>query len=450
LNGWSVLGLAALNALFLVAGAGLLWAVRGWAAWTEFLRLAGVAYLMGVAAVVLPLVWLLTLGLGPSVPVVIVVSVAIAWVGAYLGRGRTRPSLRLRSRPREPLALLGAALAAVAVVWLEAYFRVARASGLEAFDAWSFWVPKAQAIYYFGGLDEELFRALAGPSYPILVPTLEASGFHFMGAADTNVLHVQFWLLLLGFVGAIAGLLRPRVPLFVVWGFLAAFVLMPELASRAIAPQGDWTLDFFFAAAALALALFLRDGESWLLVPYGLWLAAAMSTKREGQLLVACLVVAALVVTVRRRRWAWPRIVGVSALAFAATLPWRIWFSSRDLPGETPGASVSQLLDNVDRILPSLRLVIELSFSSTLWLGVLPIAAAAAATLLVLKPTATSGLFALTTAFGIVGFTWILWSIDALPITPSDATPIPRAVGALVLLAVALGPLLIYELLEDR
>jgi len=450
MNAWSIAGLAALNALFCVVGAALLWAVRGWRAWTELLRLGAVAYLLGVVCTTLPLVWLLTVGVGPSVPLVIALAVVAAGAALFAGRRRPRPAWRLRERRTEPFVLVGVACAALAVVWLEAFFRVARASGLEAFDAWSFWVPKAQAIYYFGGLDERLFRELAGQTYPILVPTLEATDFHFMGSADTNALHVQFWLLLVGFVFAVAGLLRPRVPLVVVWPFLAALVLMPELGARAIAPQADLTLDYFFVSAALCAALFLREREPWLLVSYGILLAAAMSTKREGQLLAACLVGAAVAVSWRDRRFAWPRLVGVAALAFVATLPWRFWFTSRDLRGETPGASLSTLLDSAGRILPSLRLVVELALDSGAWLALLPIAITAAALCLVFGRRGASALFLLVVAFGLLGLTWILWSIAALPIVPSDATPIPRAVGALTLLGAAFGPLLVWELVEDR
>ena len=102
------------------------------------------------------------------------------------------------SRPRSPS------------LCIEAFYRVAHLQGPESFDGWAFWTAKAKAIYFFGGLDEHLFRTLPGATYPILLPTLHAIAFHFMGSADTVTLHLQYWLLLVGFVGAVAGLLRPR------------------------------------------------------------------------------------------------------------------------------------------------------------------------------------------------------------------------------------------------
>ena len=59
------------------------------------------------------------------------------------------------------------------------------------------------------------------PSYPLLVPALQAMDFQLMGAADQNTIAVQYWFLLAGFVGAVAGLLNPHVPSYLVWPFLA-------------------------------------------------------------------------------------------------------------------------------------------------------------------------------------------------------------------------------------
>jgi hypothetical protein len=85
-----------------------------------------------------------------------------------------------------------------------------------------------------------------------------------------------------------------------------------------------------------------------------------------------------------------------------------------------------------------------------MWLAVLPLALAGAVLALVLSRSQSAALFLLTVGFVVVGFAWILWSIADLPIVPTDATPIPRAVGALALLGAAFGPLLVWELVEER
>jgi hypothetical protein len=47
----SVLGVLVLNLLFLLAGSGILWGVRGWTTWREWASLGGIAYMSGLAAV---------------------------------------------------------------------------------------------------------------------------------------------------------------------------------------------------------------------------------------------------------------------------------------------------------------------------------------------------------------------------------------------------------------
>src|SRR5439155_15147535 len=135
------------------------------------------------------------------------------------------------------------------------------------------WVPNAKAIYFFGGLGEQLFRTLAHPSYPLLIPALQAMDFHLMGSADATTLALQYWFLLVGFVLAGWSLLRSLVGPALVWPFLALATVLPELDKRMINPQADWPLDIFFAVAALAVGRWLLTREGWLLGVYGLLLA---------------------------------------------------------------------------------------------------------------------------------------------------------------------------------
>jgi hypothetical protein len=159
--------------------------------------------------------------------------------------------------------------------------------------------------------------------------------------------------------------------------------------------------------------------------------------------LAACLLVAALAITVHSRRWAWPRLVAVGAAAFAVNLPWRIWFSSKHFTGETPGATLGQLLDHVGRIPPSIWLVLRLTFGWHDWLLAAPLGATAAAVALVWGEKRLGAFFLVLCGLILAGFTWILWAVDSLPIEPTDVTPMPRAVGALVLLSIAFAPLLL-------
>ena len=83
------------------------------------------------------------------------------------------------------------------------------------------------------GLDEEFFTTLPGPSYPPLVPVLDAAAFHVMGSPDVVTLHVQYWLFGVGFVWALAGLLAERVPAWILWPFVLLVLVAPRIGRRA-------------------------------------------------------------------------------------------------------------------------------------------------------------------------------------------------------------------------
>jgi hypothetical protein len=442
----ALLGLAAFNGFLLGVGIAVLAALRGWHSWTDLARCAGVAYFLGVALVGVALTVELVMGVPFSFATIVLTGVGLAVLAAAV----RAPLARLRPAPvpdrARGLGFVTLAFGLLVVVCLEALFRAGRLAGLSAWDAWAFWVPKAKAIYFFGGLDEQFFRELANPTYPPLVPALEAAAFHFMGSADVVTLHLQFWFFACGFAAAVAGLLAPRVSPILLWPFLLLVLVAPRVAGRNLDPQADFLLDYLFALAALLLALWLVEREPWLLAAACPLLAAALLTKREGTMLVACLVVAALVASWREWRQAWPRLVLVAGLAGVVAIPWRIWFSSRELTGELPAAGVLALFDNLDRAWPALESALGALFAFDLWLLIVPLAIAA----IVLGylggarvlPTFALALYALTTA----GLTWALWAFTELElpfVQDEGVNPIVRLSGSLVVASAALVPLLL-------
>lgn len=441
----SLLGLAVLNLFALGVGAGVLWGLRGWRTWWELGRLAGLAYMLGIAALGVALTLVLVAGIPFSVATIVLTGLVLAMIGLGVGIRLDRPRPVLGPGPRR-IGLAGAALAALVIVYLEALFRAARLSGLYAFDAWSFWVPKAKAIYFFGGLDEQFFSELPNPTYPPLVPTLEATAFHFMGSADVVTLHVQFWVLLAGFVAAVAGLLATRVSPVLLWTFTLLALVSPRVVGRTLEPQADFTLDYLFALAALLVALWLIERQPWQLASATLFLGATMLTKREGQLLAACVVVAALAASWREWRDAWPRLVLASACAFAIALPWRVWYVSHDLTGEFPTSGVTGLLDNLDRAWPSLQSVLSSAFDAGLWTVVLPLVIAAIALAFIAGTRVLPVYAALVYGLALAGFTWAIMSFTELevPIEQDEAiNPVVRLTASLVVLSAALAPLLL-------
>jgi hypothetical protein len=261
----ALVGLAAFNLFLLGVGITTLAALRGWRTWHDLVRIGGLAYLLGVALMGVTLSIELILGIPFSFATIVLTGAALALAAVALRRPLARWRPELPDTRAQGVALVALAGAALVVVYLEALFRSARLSSLSAWDAWAFWVPKAKAIYFFGGLDEQFFRELANPSYPPLVPALEASAFHFMGSADVVTLHVQFWFFACGFAAAVAGLLAPRVSPYVLWPCIVLVLVTPRVVGRNLDPQADFLLDYFFALAALLVALWLVDREPWLL-----------------------------------------------------------------------------------------------------------------------------------------------------------------------------------------
>jgi hypothetical protein len=434
----------ALNAFLLAVGVAIVYGVRGLATWAEAARLAGLAYLLAVAGVGVALVGELVVGIDLSLASVLVTGLVLGGAGILAGQrlGRASPS---RPRPRVPrLNPVTAVAAALSAVYFEALFRSGRLAGLYEFDGWAFWIPKAKAIYYFGGLDEQLFRELPGQSYPPLVPALEATAFHFMGAADEVTLHLQFWFLLVGFAAAAIGLLAGRVPRLLAWSPLLAVLVTPHVIVYALQVQGDFLLDELFAVAALLVALWLTDRQPWQLVCAGVLLAGAMSTKREGYLFTACLVFAALIAAVSHHRKAWPQLVALGVAAAALTVPWRVLLLVRDLSGGGAEAGGTGLFSHLDRVWPSFRLALSALFDYDIWLVTAPIAVVAVAVAVLAGAWRLAAFAALLFLALLAGFTWITWSFPSLPITKDAAlNPIVRAAGGFVLVSATLVPVLL-------
>jgi hypothetical protein len=444
-NAHAIAGLLALNLLLLAVGVSILYALRGWASWGELLRLSGVAYLLGVAATGVVWTFELVVGIPFGFPgivgtgaIVTLLAVAVGYrVGHRLPRVRVRPEL-----PR--LSLVSVVFAALTVVYLEGAFRAARLAGLYEFDAWAFWVPKAKAIYYFGGFDEQFFRELINQPYPPLVPVLESAAFHFMGAPDVVTLHLQFWFLFAGFVGAVVGLLSGRVSPVFVWPPLLLMLVAPHVGGHFYQPTADFLLDELFAIAALLIALWLIDRKDWQLVAAGFLLAAVMLTKREGYAFAASAIVAALVVTARERRGAWPKLIAVGLVAAATTLPWRVLLAVRHLGGGGPEAGGTGLFSNLDRAWPSLRLALSTVFDYHLWLVVTPLAVVAIVAAFAAGGRTLPLYTTLVYVFAVVAFTYSTWAFPSLGISKKPAlNPIVRLTGELALLAPGLVPLLL-------
>jgi hypothetical protein len=440
----SLVGLVVLNLFLLGVGAGLLWGLRGWRSWAELGRLLGFAYLLGVAATGIVFVLELVVGISLTVPTIIGTGIVLGGggVGAGFALGRPRPARREPSSDGFPVVTT--IFATLIALYFAALFRSGRLAGLYEWDAFSFWVPKAKAIYFFGGLDERFLRALPAQTYPPLLPALEAVAFRFMGSADVVTLHLQFWFLFVGFVAAAAGLLAARVPSLVLWPPLLLVLVAPRIVDNSLTPEADFLLHYLFAAAALLVALWLLERQPWQLAAASMFLAAAMLTKREGYLLALCVLGGAFVASLLGTRREWARVLIAGAAALAVVLPWRLWLGAKHLSGEGPESGAGGLLSNADRAWPSFKLVLSSVFDVHAWLLGPPLVVVALALAFVAGARQLSTYVASVLLLGIAAFTWVIWAFPSLPLTKAgNLNPVVRVSGALVVLAAVLLPLLL-------
>lgn len=448
----SLEGLLAFNALLLLAGSGLLWGLRGWNAWGTYVRDLGIAYMLGFSTVAVAATVVLSLGGGLSFTALLLLTLvpAAAGIGAGILRRRPIPAVHgwgwLPRRPGDLVTVLPAA--AVAAILFE-LARVMRSQALGAWDAWTFWLPKAKAIYFFGGLDEHTFREVVAQSYPLLVPSVDAAAFRFMGSADTVTLGIQYWLLFLGFLLAAASLLRGLSRSSLVWLFLASAAALPELDRLLPARLADWPLDMFFALSALALLRWLTTREPAILALYGVMLAALLATKREGQYFALAVVAGGVAGAGLRDRRRWGPLVAVAVAAYAVNLPWRIWWSSRHLQPDTPPGGILHATFHFDRILPSLWLALRILVDFQMWQLAFPLAIAAALLSSTTGHAERARFFLTCAAISILGTAWATWS-TGIPITSNGAVnPTPRASGALALLSLVFAPALLEKALAE-
>jgi hypothetical protein len=448
----AIAGLFALNLGFALLGIGLLQAFRGFSRWSDVLRLAGLAYLLGVAAFGVVWTQLLVLGVafgGVGIVVTLVGGAAAACAaGILLGRPWPRGFGGVERASPGALLVTATGVALVGLL-LEAFFRSARLQSLQAFDAWAFWVPKAKAIYFFGGLDEQVFTTSAGPTYPPLVPILDAAAFHAMGSADTVTFHLQYWFLLVGGVAALAGCLYRRAPAWALWPSLLVVLVAPRFGGRLMTPQADVLVDLLFVVGALLLAVWLDDARRWRLAAVAVVFAGATLTKREGLLFAAVALVIAFAATWSRRRRAWPGLAVVSGIVAVAAAPWRLWYRSQDIAGEAPpdlglGASL-------DRASDALRLSWDALFDTSLWSVVPFVFLLALAIGFAWGDRRRAAFFSAVTVGLFLGGAWVTYSYSTLPITEDEAlNPIVRYTAAIVILAAAAMPLLVGSAWRDE
>ena len=452
-----IAGLAALDALLLVAGLGVLHGAGLVRSLRDGLRLAGLALVLGWALVGVLGALALMAGLSFDGPEVAVLSLALAAAGIGAGR-RVGPALR----PPARTAWLGShwlvagGVAGLLVVAVALLRRALAATAPTAWDAWAFWLPKARSLVLFDGIDTGVggFTSFAHPAYPPLLPAMEAAAFRFTGTLEASrALPVQHWLLAVAFLAALGGLLAGRVPPPVLWPSLALVALMPNFGRLVGTSLGDEPLVFLVGLAGACAALWLRERDPRHAFLAAALLGAAALAKGEGLMLGVLIAAALVLATLVQRPFAWRAPAAIAAAPVAVSLAWRGWLAAQGLPGwedyrPTDLLHPGYLADRLDRLGTALSDLPAYLLEPDRWLLTVPLALAAA----VLAARRAPGLTTLVLAVVTVGFfsmATIYW-ISPLPLAWYIDNSAERVVGSLVFFCASVFPLLLTAVADPE
>lgn len=421
------------------------------------LRGVALAFFTGWALLGVCLTTALVCGLRFGLVSILVASVLL--IAACIGVRRFFPALGRApvADSGEPLLqgliVVGAGVIVLALV--AAFVTGLRADADASYDLYAFWLLKAKAIYFFHGVS----TAPSGtgtyvhPNYPLLMPTLTATSFQFMGGARTLLLPLQQSILPMAFFGSIATLLSSHVPRWITYPSLAMLVVAPGFSYRIIFVLPDLNLAFLFVLAAVASILWIEEQRAAWLVLATLFLAAAVLTKAEAEgwaiMLIVAVVGAAVAIHGRRGLHTGVLLIGLTLLE-----PWRIWLTSHDLSTEPTDYSWHSLFrphylaEHFSRFRYGLSALVHWVFDGNSWLLIPAFLVATLALVGARKP-----------ALSIAVTGWLVGVFSSIAVVFWIATPnvqayvaesVTRITEVLPIAAAALAPLLLGLALERR
>ena len=218
---------------------------------------------------------------------------------------------------------------------------------MNMWDGWALWTRKALLLTDFQHLAAAFFtdRAYADThqNYPLLLPLVESIWFRFAGQIDTRAVHIELWLLLVGFVWAAAFLLVRRGAPILVWApLLLVVALASGTFSQLLSGSGDVPMALFAGLGLLLLGFWISDQRPDQLVLGTLFLAAAANIKNEGvPVAVIALILAGAAARGSRAR---QHLVLAAAGLLIAIAPWHIWSAVHGVPSDAD-VPISKVLD---------------------------------------------------------------------------------------------------------
>ena len=462
----------AIAAIFLFAGYGVLDGVGllgGLLGGRLGRRLAaiGLAYMTGLSSVLVIGLLLLSLGVAVTVPVFVVLGVLVGLIGQSVALSRVAGGTRRRewggwiptafrgerdatSRwiHRHPLAIPAGIAALIVIGW---GYRWAQVTPLSQWDAWSIWARKGMILYHYGtprlvffGNGEAYW--FMHTDYPLLLPLLESIWFRFIGSADTTSLHVEFWLMLVASLAAVAFIASRFAPAKI-WVPIVGFIgFVPGITSQLMTMYADVPMGLLLMIGVLLLGVWVAERDRAHLALAALFLGACASTKDEGFTYAVCalavaLILAAVTPAERGRRAGDLRAIVFAIAAFAAIVaPWRLWLLSHHIP---PDISIGKGLDpgyffgRTDRLKPTLTAVYQQITNQGQWSYLLPLGIAIALGCLLSRRSARLGAFYAVTGIGV--FLLVVWAyvVGTNPIAWWLGTSVNRTVDGVMFVSAA-------------
>jgi hypothetical protein len=409
----------------------------------------GLAFMVGVAVVLLAGIELLCIGAPVDIGVLAALAVLIGAGGlgvAWWRVGRDRPSLWTWTQIRSSSATRSAGdlahavrkadlnrwVAGCVIVALAVYaaltYRWARVQPLQAWDSWSIWARKGTLLADYSHLPTEFFTspvyAFMHPDYPLLLPLYESTWFRVVGSADTQSLHAWFWVLFVAFLWATA-YVGSRVARPAIWAPLVGLLAVtPALLNQLMTMYADVPMGLFLLVGVLLLGIWITGRRRSDLALCVVLLAAAASTKNEGLTAATSALAAALLVTVAKppaglaRRHAVAPLLAAIAVYAAAIAPWRLWLAAHHITGEMPvgrGLEPAYLIAHANRIQPTVNALISEVTNQGAWYYLLPICLA-----VVIAGLATRGLRSIAAFYGLALLGAAIMVVWAYVINPNE------------------------------
>jgi hypothetical protein len=295
----------------------------------------GPAFLAGTALLVNVLIVFLVVGVPVTLLTAALACAMLAAIAVAVGRLLPVRHDLVADVGRPGASRLERVILGITTVYALAGVWVFARSSTKSDDA-RIWSLKGLALTYHNRLVPEIFlnpaTGLSHPAYPIFQPVFEAVLGRAMGRPALTTFHMELWLLLLSTAWSAGYLLwwRHRRPLIEQVGliFIGLLVLLPAVIGNVWSGYADTTGASLLAMGALALGLWLENGESGLLGLAVILLAAAANTKDEDTLgAVLILIAAGLTIALTRDlRRAVPLGLGAAVCAVLVA-PWRAWTS---------------------------------------------------------------------------------------------------------------------------